>query len=128
MGGGNNSPKGRVIIPSNVAVWEHEISAARRLAGTGREIEFLPRIEGKDIKTADIVMDGIAWEMKSPESSNLKSLQRTLRRAGRQSPNVLIDVARMRGVPSPTVERELRRLKPLVKSIRRLRMLVDLQS
>ena len=123
MGGGKRGPNGRIIIPSNADIWEHELSAAKRLASTGRDIEFLPRIEGREVKTADILMDGIAWEMKSPESSNLKSLQRILRRAGKQSPNVLIDVARMHGVPTPAIDRELRRLKPLVRSIRRLRLL-----
>lgn len=81
---------------------------------------FMRRIDGEGVKTPDIQMDGALWEMKCPETGNVKSLQRVLRRASQQSPNVLIDSARMKGAGDAAVERELRRLRPLVKAVHRL--------
>ena len=73
-------------------------------------------------------MDGIVWEMKSPTSSNLKSLQKVLRRAGKQSHNVVIDVARMKGVSDCDAQRELARLLPLVASVRHIRMVAKTRA
>lgn len=67
-------------------------------------------------------MDGVVWEMKSPASASVKSLQKVLRRAGRQSHSVIVDTARMRGVSDRAVQRELARLLPLVASVQRLRL------
>lgn len=121
LSGKEKAPRiGRVIIPQDVNVWPHELSTARVLASDGRCVEFLPRIDGNRARSADILMGGVVWEMKSPETGRLSSLQRVLRRASKQSSNIIIDDARMRGVSDAAVEKELRRLKPLVKAIRRL--------
>ena len=111
---------GRIVIPASSHPWSHELATAHALANFGKTVEFLPETEGTRVTSPDILMDGLVWEMKAPESSNVKSLQKTLRRAGRQSPNVIVDSSRMKGVPDQAVERELRRLLPLVKSISRL--------
>ena len=76
----------------------------------------------KEVKSADVLMDGVVWEMKSPTSASVKSLQKVLRRAGRQSHNVIVDTARMRGRMDRAAQRELARLLPLVASVRRLRL------
>lgn len=112
--------RARVIIPAGVDVWEHEFETAQTLAKSGRTVEFLRRIDGNRINTPDVIMDGVVWEMKAPESRDVRSLQRLLRRAAQQSPNVIVDIFRMKGVSDAAAEGELRRLKPLVKSIRRL--------
>lgn len=112
--------RARVIIPAGVDVWEHELETAQTLAKSGRTVEFLRRIDGNRVNTPDVIMDGVVWEMKAPESRDVRSLQRLLRRAAQQSPNVIVDIFRMKGVSDAAAEGELRRLKPLVKSIRRL--------
>ena len=111
---------GSVIIPASADVWPHELDTARALAAHGHTVRFLPRIGGNGVKSADILMDGAVWEMKSPRSGNLSSLQKNLRRAGKQSRFVIVDIARMRGISDAGAERELRRLLPLVKSVRRI--------
>lgn len=111
---------GNITIPANCDVWPHEMRTAKALAAAGYDVAFVQCVSGDKVKTPDIQMDGVLWEMKCPETSQLKSLQRVLRRASQQSPNVLIDSARMKGVGDQAVERELRRLKPLVRAVRRL--------
>ena len=114
--------EGKVIVPGGCDIWPHELNTAKALSRKGHTIEFLPRIEGTQVKSADILMDGIVWEMKSPTSSSIKSLQKVLRRAGKQSHNVVVDTSRMKGVSDRDAQRELSRLLPLVASVHRLRM------
>ena len=111
---------GKVIIPAGTDVWPHELETAEALAAAGFEVEFVRRTEGKGAKSADVVIDGVLWEMKAPESSGEKSLDRVLRRASRQSPNVIVDAARMRRCTDRTAERDLRKLFPLISGLRRL--------
>ena len=112
--------RGRVIINAGADVWPHELATERRLAETGRDVEFPSKTIGPRVTSPDIIMNGIAWEMKSPESRKLAALERNLRKSKRQSPNVIIDAARMKGISDADVEDELRRLRPLVRSVKRL--------
>lgn len=111
-----------VHIANGTNAWPHELRCARILAAQGHEIEFLPCIEGDGLKTPDLIMDSVIWELKSPESSNIKSLQRILRRASHQSQNVIIDCARATKLSDDRIERELRSLLPHIKAIKRLLM------
>lgn len=111
---------GKIVIPNGLKPWPHEMRCARSLSAAGRNIEFVRPISGDRVRSADLVMGGVLWEVKSPETTTVKSLQRILRRACRQSPNIILDTARMTRLSDSAVERELRRLKPLIKSIRRL--------
>lgn len=111
---------GKVIVPAHIEVWPHEFKTAQALAAAGSTIEFLRRSEGAGVKPADIIMNGVAWEMKAPRTANLKKIQRVLRRASSQSRNVIIDCIRLDGLSDDAVERELRKLKPLVKSVKRI--------
>ena len=67
----------------------------RDLALAGHRVEFLPE---SIHKTPDIRLDGIEFEIKSPKSFNANSFEHTLKRGARQSPNLIIDSSRMRGV------------------------------
>lgn len=112
--------EGKVIVPARGDVWPHELDTARTLAATRGDIEFIPRITTQGMKTPDIVMGGVQWEMKSPRTNSVKSLQKVLRRATRQSPNVIIDSSRMKGISDAEVEKELRRIVPFIKALKRL--------
>lgn len=101
-------------------VWPHELETVNALRAAGRNVELLPRIEGNEIKSADITMDGVVWEMKAPLTHDIRYIQRILRRAAAQSPNVIVDSARLKAISDKRLEAELRRLGPLVKSVRRL--------
>ena len=111
---------GKVVIPSGINVWPHELETAKALAGQGRVVEFIPRSEGQHESNADVTMDGIAWEMKAPKASSLAAIERNIRRACRQSRHVILDVRRMRGIPAAALEREAR------TSVRRVRELESL--
>lgn len=115
----------RIIIPADAEIWPHELKTAEALARAGHSVEFLSIVEGA--VHADIIMDGIVWEMKCPETKDIKYIQRIPRRATKQSHNVILDSMRLSTIRDNQLERELRRLAPLIRSIKRL-ILVDLQS
>lgn len=100
--------EGSVIIPSGVNVWPHELETAKALASAGKCVEFVRRNEGEHEKSADFLMGGELWEMKSPNGSSMKTVERNLRKACEQSRLVVFDSRRLKGIPDSAVERELR--------------------
>jgi hypothetical protein len=111
---------GQIILPARVNVWPHELDTARALARSGRDVEFLVKGVGDREKSADILMEGIVWEIKSPRASNIKAVERNVKRARNQASNVIVDSHRMKGVPDAAIERELRRCAREIKGLKRL--------
>ena len=72
-----NNPRGKVIIPASVSPWPHERRVAKILALAGHAVEFIPE---STIKTADILLDGVEFEIKSPKSGNANSLEHILKK------------------------------------------------
>lgn len=75
--------------------WPHELRVAEILAMAGHYIEFL---EEGILHTADIRLDGIEYEIKSPEAFNSNTLEHKLKDATKQSPNLIIDASRIRKI------------------------------
>lgn len=86
--------KGSIEIPIGMRPWPHEMHVAEILASNGHKVEFLP--EGR-VKTADVLLDGVEFEIKPPKTDKANSLEHVLRRALRQSFNIIIDSSRMDG-------------------------------
>lgn len=101
--------KGCVRIPDGVNVWPHERETALALARVGKAVEFVKKSNEPYATSADVMIDGLLWEMKSPTSGKLRMVERNLRRAAHQSSNVVFDSRRMKGVPDAAIERELRK-------------------
>lgn len=82
-----------IYIPSKRNPWPHEMHAAKIIAASGHYVEFL---EETALHTPDIRLDGVEYEIKSPETSKTSSLEQTIRTALKQSPNIIIDAYRMK--------------------------------
>ena len=98
----------------------NELKTAEALAADGRTVEFIPRSKNRYDKSADVFMNGLIWEMKAPKSDKLHMVEQNLRRALRQSRNVIFDSRRMKGLPDHAIERELRKRGKELKSLERL--------
>ena len=85
--------KGKIIIPAECKPWPHELRAANILAKAGHTVEFIPE---HITRRADIYLDGIEYEIKSPETEKNSSLEQTIRTALRQCSNIIIDSSRMK--------------------------------
>lgn len=100
--------KGTVIIAADVNVWEHELATAQTLAHEGYTVTFIRKSTKFREHSADIYIDGIAWEMKSPVSSQKKAIERNLRQATEQSCNIIFDSRRMKNLPNQAIKQEVR--------------------
>lgn len=115
-------PKGKIIIESGLHVWDHELRTAEALTNEGYTVEFVRKSDVDHVKTADTLINGIPWEFKSPRASNMKAVERNLRRGIEQSPYIVFDSRRMKGIPDKAIERELRTCA--VSRIRKLQHLL----
>lgn len=87
--------KGR-IIPNGVTLEKHEYKTILVFTELGRSVSLIPKSNKKGIHTADIVMDGKQWEIKCPKGNGRWLLENTLKRASKQSENIIIDLARIK--------------------------------
>ena len=86
--------KGRVITPADANPWPHEMRVAKILALAGCSVEFIP--EGHQ-STADILLDGVEYEIKSPKTNNTNTIEHRIKEAVRnQSCNLIIDSSRLK--------------------------------
>jgi len=115
--------KAQVIIPPNMnpPPEEHEVSAAEILARHyNTSVSFLMPSTGYMAKSADFVMNGVLWELKSPVSdSRRRCVSQRLDRATTQSRNVIFDGRRTK-LPDDFLVKQLRAELEKRRSITRL--------
>lgn len=111
---------GKVIIPAGVSPWGHELKTAHALARAGHIVEFVPICNGHKIKTADVMINGTCYEMKSPQTDKLSAVERNLKRATKQSGNIIIDAHRMNKLHDSTVQRFLIQKLKQQKTIKKI--------
>ena len=112
--------QGKIIAPSHLNIQEHEMDTARAVADAGYNVEFTHRTWGNRVTSPDVIINGVIWEMKSPQASDNKAIERNLRKACKQSPNIIFDSQRMKGASDAEIEKRLRSIYPHIKAIRRL--------
>ena len=115
-----NNSRGKVIVPANANPWPHEQRVAKILALAGHAVEFIPE---SNTKTADILFDGVEFEIKSPKSANANSLEHILKKAVKQSCNIIIDTSRMKNIRDDNTLRFLVNQARLRKQIKKLIMI-----
>jgi hypothetical protein len=84
------------IIPNGVILEKHEYKTITLLTEGGADVELIPKSNKKGVRTPDIIMDGLKWELKSPKGKGRWLLENTLQRAVKQSPNIIIDLDRIK--------------------------------
>ena len=112
--------KGEIRIPAGINVWKHELSTANALASIGYVVEFLPTKDIKNAKSPDILMNGEKWELKAPKTDKLSAIERNLKRATKQSSNIVIDSNRLRKIRDSTVQKFLLQKFKQQKTIKKL--------
>lgn len=99
-----NIKRGRIIIPGGRKPWPHELRIANILAMAGHNIEFLPE---SNISTADVLLDGVEYEMKSPFTNKPDKLERNIKRGLKQSKNIIFDSSRIKNMRDDNLRRFL---------------------
>jgi hypothetical protein len=85
---------GKTITPYGAIPEPHELDTARILNKLGKDVEFLPLVYAKGVKTPDIKMDELLWEIKSPKGDSSRTIENNLRAALKQSVNLIVDLRR----------------------------------
>lgn len=109
----------RVIIHPNLKPRpeQHELNAAHILAEHfNTVVEFVPR---SNMPTADFLINGVIWELKSPTGSGKNNIQRQLQDAHHQSKNVIIDARRSK-IHGARIRSQVEYQFKIVRSVRRL--------
>ena len=112
--------EGSIIIPANVLPWDHELKTAQALALHGYIVEFVAVSNRRNVKSADIMISGELYEIKSPVASKLSAVERNLKRAYRQSTNIIFDSRRMKCLPDKSIQKELIKQFKLTKNIKHM--------
>ncbi len=84
------------IIPNGVILEKHEYKTILLFTEIGIDVELIPKSNKKGVHTPDIIMNSLKWEMKSPKGKGRWLLENTLKKAVKQSPNVIIDLDRIK--------------------------------
>ena len=90
---------------------------AEILALAGHRVEFLPE---SIHKTPDIRLDGIEFEIKSPITNKTEKIERNIKRALKQSDNIIIDSSRIRNYQEQRILGYLTQKARTQKQIHRL--------
>ena len=81
------------IIPNGVSLEKHENETIVFFTELGYDIELIPPSNSPKSKTPDFLMNGVAWEMKSPHGKTKTSLEHAMKKASKQSANIIIDLS-----------------------------------
>ncbi len=114
---------GSIIIPDNVNVWPHEIHTAKVLAAAGHTVIFVKTNPMPREKSADAYIDGTRWEFKAPFVNQIRTIEKRLREASKQSENVVFDACRVKRIPDHAILRELVTQSIHIKRIRHLKFI-----
>ncbi|MCL2484905.1 MAG: hypothetical protein FWF00_07135 [Endomicrobia bacterium] len=115
----NKTKHGETIVPKGAFPERHELNTAWFLNDIGKDVEFLVPADKNHIKTPDIKMEGIFWEIKAPKGNSKYTFQHAFKEALRQSQNIIFDLRR-NSMPEDNCINKLKKEFSLSKSIKYL--------
>jgi hypothetical protein len=122
--------KASVIIPTNLSspLEDHEVEVAWILAYHYNDvIEFLRPVDGYRIKTADIVMNGVMYEIKSPIGHSKTTISRQIERAAKQSKYIVLD-GRRTAISDTEIENKIRFVLSVRQSVQKVIFITKQQT
>lgn len=85
-----------VLVTNGVILERHEMMTVNFLLRLGFNIELIPKSNRAGVRTPDLRMLNLEWEMKSPKGQGKYLLQNVVHRAARQSENIIVDLRRVK--------------------------------
>ena len=112
-----------ILTQNGVHLQEHEYATVKLLLENGYNVELVPTSQIKGMRTPDLVINGITWEMKSPTGSGRHTIKHTLQNASHQSVSVIVDLRRC-GIPEDKAVKELEQGFQLSRRFRRMKIVL----
>ena len=116
-----NEEKGK-IIPNGVSLEKHENEIVVFFTELGYDVELIPPSNSPKAKTPDFLMNGVAWEMKSPQGKSKTSLEHIIKKATKQSENIIIDLSHSKLQENDALK-EIKKRFLQINSCRRLKII-----
>lgn len=113
------------LITNGVILERHEMMTVNFLLRLGFNIELIPKSNKAGVRTPDLRMLGLEWEMKSPKGCGKYLLQNVVHRATKQSESIIIDLRRVKIHPTKCLN-ELEKQFGYSKSCRRMKVITKL--
>ncbi len=107
---------------NGVHLENHEYATVKLLLMSGHNIELIPSSQVKGMRTPDISIDGVLWEIKSPTGNSRHTMKHTLQNAAHQSNHVIVDLRRCK-MPQNIAVKELEHHFNLSRRIRRMKII-----
>jgi len=118
---------GKLTSKTFVFLETHEAQTINFLLNRGKDVEILYPVRSKGIRTPDIVMDGVCWEIKCPIGHGKRTLDRLLKSAMRQSKNIIFDL-RKTSIPDAQCLSKLKKEFERRTDIKRFLIITKLQE
>ena len=83
------------ISQLNTPPEKHELATAKFFAERGKDIIFIMASNIPEVHTPDILMDGLEWEIKSPQGKAKRTIETNFRHAVDQSLYIIFDLRRI---------------------------------
>ena len=119
----DKSLKKGILKQNGVHLQDHEYATVKLFLEQGYDIELIPQSQIKYYRAPDMMMEGVAWEIKAPEGASSKTIKHTIQNALQQSNNVIIDLCRCR-LPQAQALKDIEREFRLSKRLRRLKVVL----
>ena len=110
------------IIPNGVSLEKHENETVVFFTNLGYDIELIPPSNSPKTRTPDFLMDGVAWEMKCPQGRSKTSLENIIKKASRQSENIIIDLSHSK-MEEKAALKEIERRFTQISACRKLKII-----
>ena len=113
------------LIQNNVHLQDHEYATVKLFLDLGIDIELIPKSQIAKYRQPDIMMGGIAWEIKAPIGVGKKNIENVIQGASEQSRNIIIDLFRSKMAETEAIKgyehyfiksKRIRRMKIIKKN------------
>ena len=112
--------KENILVEPGAYPEKHELRTAEVLVSKYDRVLFLKPVDLYNIKSADILMNGLKWEIKSPKTRSLSGVEQILKRATKKSQNIVLDSQRIKCLRDIELERYLHNKAAQQKTIKKL--------
>lgn len=110
------------LTQNGVHLREHEYATVKLLLELGNDIELIPPSQIQHLPMPDIMMNGVPWEIKSPNGTGKNTIKHIVQKAKHQSDSIIIDLRRCVLDDEKIIE-ELKKHYQLSKRIRRMKII-----
>ena len=84
------------LIRNGVKIQPQEESAIEFLLSQGLNVELIVPVNTPKNKNPDFLINGVVWELKSPETKNKKTIKRLINSTTKQSVRIVVDLKNLK--------------------------------